>query len=102
MNIRTALLYRKNLATLIDESVRPFSLAMAPLRLTGRQRIAALPPEIPTYLTAVAPAPTLPPRIFCSVCGYWGRYKCMKCAMPYCDLNCRAVHVDTRCDKRVI
>ncbi|KAK0450082.1 hypothetical protein EV421DRAFT_1778440 [Armillaria borealis] len=85
MNIRSALLYPKNLATLIEES-----------------GIASLPASVPTYLTAQAPAPSYPPRLICSVCGYWGRYKCRKCALPYCDRNCETVHAETRCEKRVV
>ncbi|KAG2110973.1 uncharacterized protein F5147DRAFT_772234 [Suillus discolor] len=85
MKVRTALLYRKNLATLIEES-----------------RIASLPCHVPTYLTAAAPPPQLPPRLLCSVCGYKGAYKCKKCAMPYCDINCQGVHAETRCERRVI
>ncbi|KAI0261485.1 hypothetical protein BC834DRAFT_925474 [Gloeopeniophorella convolvens] len=85
MNIRTAILYRKNLATLIDES-----------------GIASLPPSVPTYLTAAAAPSREPTRLLCSVCGYWGNYKCKKCTMPYCDLNCRGVHDETRCERRVI
>ncbi|EPQ52752.1 hypothetical protein GLOTRDRAFT_79912 [Gloeophyllum trabeum ATCC 11539] len=85
MNVRTALLYRKNLTTLIEES-----------------GISSLPANCPTYLTAVVPPPNEPPRLICSVCGYWGKYKCVRCAMPYCDLNCEAVHKETRCERRVI
>ncbi|KAJ7671601.1 hypothetical protein DFH06DRAFT_1178109 [Mycena polygramma] len=85
MNVRTALLYRKNFATLLDES-----------------NIASLPATVPTYLTAQSPAPTYPPRLICSVCGYWGRYKCRRCALPYCDLNCEGVHAETRCERRVL
>ncbi|KAF9453465.1 hypothetical protein P691DRAFT_755521 [Macrolepiota fuliginosa MF-IS2] len=85
MNVRTALLYKKNLATLIDES-----------------GLVSLPANTPNYLTAVAPPPTYPPRMLCSVCSYWGTYKCKRCAMPYCDLNCEKVHIDTRCEKRVL
>ncbi|KAJ7086100.1 hypothetical protein B0H15DRAFT_357814 [Mycena belliarum] len=85
MNVRTALLYRKNFATLLEES-----------------NIASLPPTVPTYLTAQAPAPTYPPRLICSVCGYWGHYKCRRCALPYCDLSCESVHAETRCERRVI
>ncbi|KAJ7758872.1 hypothetical protein DFH07DRAFT_741463 [Mycena maculata] len=85
MNVRTALLYRKNFAALVEES-----------------NIASLPPTIPTYLTAQAPAPTYPPRLICSVCGYWGRYKCRRCALPFCDRNCEGVHAETRCERRVI
>ncbi|KAF8896212.1 hypothetical protein BD779DRAFT_1608519 [Infundibulicybe gibba] len=85
MNVRTALLYRKNLATLIEES-----------------GIAALPASIPTYLTALAPPSPYPPRMLCSVCGYWGQYKCRRCALPYCDRNCEGVHAETRCERRVV
>ncbi|KAJ4495209.1 hypothetical protein C8J55DRAFT_115324 [Lentinula edodes] len=85
MNVRSALLYRKNLSALIEES-----------------GIASLPPSVPTYLTAVTSPPKYPPRLICSVCGYWGQYKCRKCAMPYCDRNCEAVHLETRCERRVI
>ncbi|KII89747.1 hypothetical protein PLICRDRAFT_174584 [Plicaturopsis crispa FD-325 SS-3] len=84
-NIRSALVYRKNLATLIEES-----------------GIANLPQHVPTYLTAIAPPPREPPRLMCSVCGYWGHYKCKRCAMPYCDRNCEGVHNETRCERRVV
>ncbi|EIW84220.1 hypothetical protein CONPUDRAFT_19286, partial [Coniophora puteana RWD-64-598 SS2] len=50
MNVRTAVLYRKNLATLIDES-----------------GIANLPAGTPSYLTAVTDPPAAPPRLLCSV-----------------------------------
>ncbi|EED81186.1 predicted protein [Postia placenta Mad-698-R] len=85
MNVRTAVLYKKSLATLIDES-----------------GIANYPSDVPTYLTAVVPPPREPPRLLCSVCGYWGKYKCKRCAMPYCDMNCEGVHNETRCERRVI
>ncbi|KAF9000616.1 hypothetical protein BDQ17DRAFT_1400401 [Cyathus striatus] len=85
MNVRTALLYRKNLATLIEES-----------------NIASLPPSVPTYFTAVVPPSSYPPRMLCSVCEFWGHYKCRRCSMPYCDLNCESIHSETRCEKRVI
>ncbi|PFH53109.1 hypothetical protein AMATHDRAFT_73636 [Amanita thiersii Skay4041] len=85
MNVRTALLYRKNLSTWIEES-----------------NIATLNAEVPTYLTAVVSSSPYPPRVFCSVCGYRGHYKCRKCAMAYCDRNCESVHNETRCERRVI
>ncbi|KDQ15882.1 hypothetical protein BOTBODRAFT_274832 [Botryobasidium botryosum FD-172 SS1] len=83
--IRRVLLYRKNLATLIEES-----------------GIADLPPEVPTYLTAAAPPSIVPPRAFCSVCGYWGHYRCQKCGLSYCDRSCEATHNETRCERRII
>ncbi|OCH95457.1 hypothetical protein OBBRIDRAFT_580074 [Obba rivulosa] len=85
MNVRSAVLYKKSLQVLIDES-----------------GIANFPPSIPTYLTAGAPPPREPSRLLCSVCGYWGKYKCKKCKMPYCDMSCEAVHNETRCERRVI
>ncbi|VDB85549.1 unnamed protein product [Peniophora sp. CBMAI 1063] len=57
-DVRSAVLYRKNLATLIDES-----------------GIADLPPTVPTYLTAAAAPSPAPARMLCSVCGYWGNYR---------------------------
>ncbi|KAJ7593440.1 hypothetical protein C8J56DRAFT_1003166 [Mycena floridula] len=85
MKIRTALIYRTNLAKLVEES-----------------NIAALPARTPTYLTAQTPPSKYPPRMMCSVCGYWGQYKCRKCSMPYCDRNCESVHDETRCERRVV
>ncbi|TFK27162.1 hypothetical protein FA15DRAFT_702175 [Coprinopsis marcescibilis] len=85
MNVRTALLYRKNFAALLDES-----------------NIATLPADEPTYLTAGAPPPTYPARLLCTVCGYFGSYKCRRCAMAYCNLNCESVHNETRCERRVL
>jgi len=33
-----------------------------------------------------------PSRTFCSVCGYWGRYGCMKCGDRYCGEACAETH----------
>ncbi|KAJ3518889.1 hypothetical protein NM688_g9379 [Phlebia brevispora] len=79
MNIRTAVLYKKSFAMLLEES-----------------GIASYSPNVPTYLTAAAPAPKVPPRMFCTVCGYWGKYRCKRCGMAYCDKNCEDVHDETR------
>lgn len=72
------------------------------VELTPSKGIATLPQDVPTYLRATAPPPQEPPRLICSVCGYWGKYKCRRCAMPYCDLNCEGVHMETRCERRVV
>ncbi|KAI1797319.1 hypothetical protein LXA43DRAFT_408904 [Ganoderma leucocontextum] len=85
MNVRTAILYKKNFTVLLEES-----------------GIEHMPSGVPTYLRAVASPPLDPPRLLCSVCGYWAKYKCKRCAMPYCDLNCEGVHNETRCERRVI
>ncbi|KAG6334056.1 hypothetical protein ID866_5030 [Astraeus odoratus] len=85
MNVRTAILYRKGFPTLLEES-----------------GISTLAPSVPSYLSATTPPPLYPPRLLCSVCGYKGAYRCRKCVMPYCDMNCGQVHDETRCEKRVI
>ncbi|KAH6909046.1 hypothetical protein BKA70DRAFT_1371730 [Coprinopsis sp. MPI-PUGE-AT-0042] len=84
MSVRDAILYRKNFATLLEES-----------------KIDSLPPTVPTYLTAAAPPSKYPPRRLCSVCGYWAAYSCRGCAMAYCDHNCEVVHNETRCERRM-
>jgi zinc finger HIT domain-containing protein 1 len=33
-----------------------------------------------------------PPRVFCEVCGYWGRVKCIRCGGRVCALECLTVH----------
>lgn len=102
MNIRTAILYRKNFATLVEESVSgPFAIP-ACLFTTLCQGLANIPSSVPTYLTVAAAPPKEPTRPLCTVCGYWGNYKCKKCAMPFCGLDCRSVHDETRCERRVI
>src|SRR6266403_3514598 len=70
MNIRTAILYRKNLATLVEESVSG-SLVQACLLTTLCQGLANNPSSIPTYLTVAAAPPKEPTRPLCTVCGYW-------------------------------
>ncbi|KAI1862904.1 hypothetical protein JX265_008950 [Neoarthrinium moseri] len=33
-----------------------------------------------------------PARVFCEVCGYWGRVKCLKCGVRVCALECLETH----------
>lgn len=33
-----------------------------------------------------------PVRMFCEVCGYWGRVRCMKCGTRVCALECLETH----------
>lgn len=33
-----------------------------------------------------------PARVFCAVCGYWGRVKCLKCGTRVCALDCLETH----------
>lgn len=38
-------------------------------------------------------------RVFCEICGYWGRAKCMKCGARVCGIECRETHDESRCLK---
>ncbi|KAJ9621036.1 hypothetical protein H2203_007623 [Taxawa tesnikishii (nom. ined.)] len=38
-----------------------------------------------------------PPRVFCEMCGYWGRAKCLKCGARICGVDCREAHDESRC-----
>jgi zinc finger HIT domain-containing protein 1 len=31
-------------------------------------------------------------RVFCEICGYWGRVRCMKCGTRVCALDCLETH----------
>ncbi|KAK9439392.1 HIT zinc finger family protein [Metarhizium brunneum] len=33
-----------------------------------------------------------PTRVFCEVCGYWGRVRCLKCGTRVCALDCLETH----------
>ncbi|KFA64133.1 hypothetical protein S40285_00809 [Stachybotrys chlorohalonatus IBT 40285] len=35
---------------------------------------------------------TYPTRVFCEVCGYWGRVRCLKCGTRVCALDCLETH----------
>ena len=103
MNIRTAILYRKNFATLVEESVGvPFYGSQNTFVNFVFQGLTNLPSSIPTYLNAAAAPARKPTRPLCTVCGYWGNYKCKKCAMHFCGLDCQCIHDETRCERRVI
>ncbi|KAI5308659.1 hypothetical protein KEM55_005174 [Ascosphaera atra] len=40
-----------------------------------------------------------PVRQFCSICGYWGRVRCLRCGARSCGLECYRIHEETRCDR---
>eukprot|EP00897_Mesotaenium_endlicherianum_P007188 jgi/Mesen1/6498/ME000332S05505 len=65
-------------------------------------RLEALPPHVPSYLTAaVGPPSAAASRQFCSVCGFSAPYTCTRCGARFCSCKCRTVHADTRCLKFV-
>ncbi|KAI5285038.1 hypothetical protein KEM52_002621 [Ascosphaera acerosa] len=58
------------------------------------------PPLTYNEARAVLPSSGAPPaRHFCSICGYWGRIKCLKCGARTCGLECYHIHEDTKCDR---
>ncbi|KAL3317796.1 Zinc finger HIT domain-containing protein 1 [Cichlidogyrus casuarinus] len=55
----------------------------------------------PSYFSAVPPPSRIPPRNFCSVCGFRSSYTCVNCGMRFCSIKCNEIHIDTRCMKWV-
>ncbi|KAJ1331242.1 zinc finger HIT domain-containing protein 1 [Microdochium nivale] len=45
-----------------------------------------------TYPAADGSGARYPARVFCELCGYWGRVKCMKCGTRVCALDCLDTH----------
>jgi len=58
-------------------------------------------PALPYNAVKSAPPPASAPRqrVFCEICGYWGRAKCMKCGARVCGVECRNAHDESRCLK---
>ncbi|RDA92326.1 hypothetical protein CP533_3289 [Ophiocordyceps camponoti-saundersi (nom. inval.)] len=60
------------------------------------QKLMTLPPL--SYLEARAVCDEedednrYPARVFCEVCGYWGRVRCIKCGTRVCALDCLEAH----------
>ena len=63
------------------------------------QILLSEPPLSYNAARATLPAGGKPQRHFCSICGYWGRVKCMKCNARICGLECYRLHEETRCDR---
>eukprot|EP00906_Rhabdomonas_costata_P007004 RCo010124 len=52
------------------------------------------------FCTNITVGPSrLPPRKFCSICGFFGPYTCTKCGSRFCCLRCKAIHDEQRCMK---
>ncbi|GAA5845184.1 hypothetical protein JCM3766R1_002101 [Sporobolomyces carnicolor] len=85
--VRQLILYRKNLAQLLDESGLP-------------DPSESPQPTNPSYLTIASEPSKFPPVQMCSVCGYKGNYICKKCGDRYCDLGCQVTHDESRCERR--
>jgi zinc finger HIT domain-containing protein 1 len=72
----------------------------APLTATTAEIEALLSaPQLSYNAARSAPSSaTAPPqRVFCEMCGYWGRVKCLKCGSRVCGLECKSAHEESRC-----
>jgi zinc finger HIT domain-containing protein 1 len=73
MNVRSALLYRKNFATLLEESVRPFTI-IVPLHLTMYHRTSMTWPLEPLRTSRRPPHLLRIPLDSCVQCAaFWAR-----------------------------
>jgi len=58
----------------------------------------------PNYITqqvSLASDLGIPQRRFCEVCGYFAKYKCVKCQNVYCGFSCERTHLETLCSQFV-
>lgn len=73
-----------------------------PLSITEAE-IEALISAAPLFYTAAkseSPGEGAPrQRVFCEICGYWGRVRCMKCGARICGVECKGLHDESRCLK---
>lgn len=82
---------------------QPSDLLLAPIAPTTitEADIEALLVAPPLSYSAArsAPPPSTGPkkRVFCEICGYWGRVKCMKCGARVCGFECQTAHDESRC-----
>ncbi|KAK2750587.1 hypothetical protein FQN57_002658 [Myotisia sp. PD_48] len=63
------------------------------------QALLSEPPLSYEAARASLPPASKPPRHFCTICGYWGKVKCIKCHARVCGLECSRIHDETRCDR---
>ncbi|KAK8049017.1 hypothetical protein PG994_010747 [Apiospora phragmitis] len=74
----------------------PLLVSRVPLMPTDEELKALLAAPPLTYLEARAgwgaEDRKYPVRVFCEVCGYWGRVKCIKCGTRVCALDCLDTH----------
>lgn len=85
--------------TPIDDD-EPLLGATVPM-LPSEQEVQALlahPPLSYTAARAAPPAADGPSRrLFCEICGYWGRVRCLRCSARVCGLECKRAHDETSC-----
>lgn len=74
----------------------PLLVSRVPPMPTDEELKALLAAPPLTYLEARAgwgaEDSKYPVRVFCEVCGYWGRVKCIRCGTRVCALDCLDTH----------
>lgn len=63
------------------------------------EELLSAPPLSYNQAAAAPTASTAPARQFCSICGFWGRARCMKCGIRICGMECKNVHEETNCSR---
>ena len=61
--------------------------------------LLSAPPLSYNHAAAAPTASSAPSRQFCSICGFWGRARCMKCGVRICGLECKNAHEETNCSR---
>lgn len=82
-----------------DEDDGVDSVAPLPSEAEMRALLDAPPLVYNAARSAPLPSSAPPSRVFCEICGYWGRVKCLKCGARTCSVDCETVHVADRCLK---
>lgn len=69
--------------------------------LASRKTLANLIDDDPAGAQALSELCTGPSKYplkhLCNICGFKGKYSCMRCGLRYCSLKCDYTHKETRC-----
>ncbi|KAI1172442.1 hypothetical protein F4777DRAFT_513991 [Nemania sp. FL0916] len=74
-----------------DDELRAL-LSAAPLSYLEARGTWPWPPASSSTGESQGQQQQYPTRVFCAVCGYWGRVRCMKCGTRVCALECLETH----------
>lgn len=97
---RTPVNKRKTRGAAAEQESRGGSGPRSFAQLVSENSLEEWPPDRPSYLTAASrPPTTCSPRKFCSVCGNFAGYRCVRCSARFCSRKCLGVHTETRCLK---
>uniref|UniRef100_A0A0R3S1C7 HIT-type domain-containing protein n=1 Tax=Elaeophora elaphi TaxID=1147741 RepID=A0A0R3S1C7_9BILA len=86
--------FRKNFSALVEEET--VYVFVSGLHLVFKLSKSMEISGFDAYNAARAPPSCIPPRQFCSACGFFSKYTCIRCGVRYCSIICRDLHADTR------